>query len=127
MLLSVIGRPGDAFSAMRKLLTDNHEDRAAQRRHIRSTIAIYRSLLEGGVVERLEEPDSEGRIVRLTLDLQENFALNQPLSTFALAAFDLLDPESPSYALDVISVVEATLDDPRQILASQENKARGEA
>ncbi len=127
MLLSVIGRPGNAFEAMRKLLTDNHEDRAAQRRHIRTAIAIYRSLREGGVVEQFDEPDAEGRIARLTLDLQENFALNQPLSTFALAAFDLLDPESPSYALDVVSVVEATLDDPRQILASQENKARGEA
>ncbi|WP_327063381.1 DEAD/DEAH box helicase [Kitasatospora griseola] len=127
MLLSVIGRPGNAFEAMRKLLTDNHEDRPAQRRHIRTAIAIFRSLLQGGVVELLDEPDSEGRTVRLTLDLQENFALNQPLSTFALAAFELLDPESPSYALDVVSVVEATLDDPRQILASQENKARGEA
>ncbi|MER5642851.1 DUF3516 domain-containing protein [Kitasatospora sp. NPDC002227] len=127
MLLSVIGRPGNAFEAMRKLLTDNHEDKNAQRRHIRSAIAIYRSLLAGGVVERLEEPDAEGRIVRLTVDLQENFALNQPLSTFALAAFELLDRESPSYSMDVVSVVEATLDDPRQILASQQNKARGEA
>ncbi|TQF01475.1 DUF3516 domain-containing protein [Kitasatospora acidiphila] len=127
MLLAVIGRPGNAFEAMRKLLTDNHEDRAAQRHLIRSAIAIYRSLLAGGVVERLPEPDAEGRTVRLTVDLQENFALNQPLSTFALASFELLDQESPSYALDVVSVVEATLDDPRQILAAQQNKARGEA
>ncbi|MDI2125868.1 DEAD/DEAH box helicase [Yinghuangia seranimata] len=127
MLLSVIGRPGNAFHAMRRLLTDNHEDRAAQRRHIRSAVQIYRSLVDGSVVERLEAPDAEGRIVRLTVDLQENFALNQPLSTFALAAFELLDRESPSYALDLVSVVEATLDDPRQILAAQQNKARGEA
>jgi len=61
------------------------------------------------------------------VDLQQDFALNQPLSTFALAAFDLLDPESPSYALDMVSVVESTLDDPRQILAAQTNKAKGEA
>ncbi|WP_436774678.1 DEAD/DEAH box helicase [Yinghuangia sp. YIM S09857] len=127
MLLSVIGRPGDAFQAMRRLLTDNHEDKSAQRRHIRDAIAIYRSLLDGGIVERLEAPDAEGRTVRLTVDLQDNFALNQPLSTFALAAFELLDRESPSYALDLVSVVEATLDDPRQILAAQQNKARGEA
>ncbi len=127
MLLSVIARPGDAFQAMRRLLEDNHEPRAAQLRHIRRAIAIYRSLLDGGVVERLPEPDAEGRIVRLTVDLQSDFALNQPLSTFALAAFDLLDPESPSYALDMLSVVESTLDDPRQILAAQQNKARAEA
>ncbi|KUP95244.1 DEAD/DEAH box helicase [Thermobifida cellulosilytica] len=127
MLLSVIARPGDCFAAMRHLLTDNHDDRKTQRRHIREAIAIYRSLLDGGIVERLEEPDEEGRTARLTVDLQPDFALNQPLSTFALAAFDLLDPESPSYALDVVSVVESTLDDPRQILAAQLNKARGEA
>lgn len=127
MLLSVIARPGNAFEAMRKLLEDNHEPRRNQLRHIRRAIAIYRSLLDGGIVERLAEPDADGRIVRLTVDLQQDFALNQPLSTFALAAFDLLDPESPSYALDMVSVVESTLDDPRQILAAQQNKARGEA
>ncbi|MFI1158539.1 DEAD/DEAH box helicase [Streptomyces sioyaensis] len=127
MLLSVIARPGNAFDAMRKLLEDNHEPRKNQLRHIRRAIAIYRSLLDGGIVERLTQPDAEGRIVRLTVDLQQDFALNQPLSTFALAAFDLLDPESPSYALDMVSVVESTLDDPRQILAAQQNKARGEA
>ncbi|MDT0381159.1 DUF3516 domain-containing protein [Streptomyces sp. DSM 42041] len=127
MLLAVIARPGDAFSAMRELLEDNHEDRRAQLRHIRRAIAIYRSLLDGGVVEQLDGPDAEGRRIRLTVDLQQDFALNQPLSTFALAAFELLDPESPSYALDMVSVVESTLDDPRQILAAQTNKAKGEA
>ncbi|MET7857504.1 DUF3516 domain-containing protein [Streptomyces sp. NPDC005318] len=127
MLLSVIARPGNAFEAMRRLLEDNHEPRRAQLRHIRRAIAIYRSLLDGGVVEQLDKPDAEGRIVRLTVDLQQDFALSQPLSTFALAAFDLLDTESPSYALDMVSVVESTLDDPRQILAAQQNKARGEA
>ncbi|GAA2402952.1 DEAD/DEAH box helicase [Streptomyces glaucosporus] len=127
MLLSVIARPGDAFQAMRKLLEDNHEDRRSQLRHIRRAIAIYRSLLDGGIVEQLATPDAEGRTIRLTVDLQQDFALNQPLSTFALAAFELLDPESPSYALDMVSVVESTLDDPRPILAAQQNKARGEA
>ncbi|MFI6862852.1 DEAD/DEAH box helicase [Streptomyces sp. NPDC050421] len=127
MLLSVIARPGNAFEAMRHLLEDNHEPRRAQLRHIRQAVAIYRSLLDGGVVEQLDKPDAEGRIVRLTVDLQQNFALNQPLSTFALAAFELLDADSPSYALDMVSVVESTLDDPRQILAAQQNKARGEA
>jgi hypothetical protein len=127
MLLSVIARPGNAFNAMRHLLEDNHEPRKAQLRHIRRAIAIYRSLLDGGVVEQLDTPDAEGRTIRLTVDLQQNFALNQPLSTFGLASFDLLDAASPSYALDMVSVVESTLDDPRQILAAQQNKARGVA
>jgi superfamily II RNA helicase len=127
MLLNVISRPGDAFTAMRRLLTENHEDRAAQRRHIHRAIAIYRALLAAGVVERLPEPDESGRTVRLTVDLQLDFALNQPLSPFALAALDVLDRESPGYPLDVLSVIEATLDNPRQVLSAQQFKARGEA
>ncbi len=127
MLLNVIARPGDAFAAMRRLLLDNHEPRANQVRHVREAIAAYRSLLAGGVVERLEHPDGTGRTVRLTVDLPANFALNRPLSTFALAAIELLDVESDTYALDVVSVVEATLEDPRHVLSAQEHKARGEA
>ncbi|GAA1750705.1 DEAD/DEAH box helicase [Streptomonospora arabica] len=127
MLLSVIARPGDCFAGMRHLLTDNHEDRPTQRRHISEAVAIYRSLIDGGIVERLEEPDGTGRVARLTVDLQPDFALNQPLSTFALAALELLDPAAPTYPLDVLTVVESTLDDPRQILGAQLNKARGEA
>jgi hypothetical protein len=56
-----------------------------------------------------------------------NFALNQPLSTFALAALDLLDQEFDSYALDVVSVFESTLEDPRQVLATQQRAVRAEA
>ena len=79
------------------------------------------------MVERLAEPDADGRWVRLTVDLQEDFALNQPLSPLALAAIELLDRSSPDYPLDVLSVIESTLDDPRQVLSAQLFKARGEA
>ncbi|MEJ7743038.1 MAG: DUF3516 domain-containing protein [Nocardioidaceae bacterium] len=127
MLLNVIARPGDPFAAMRRLLTDNHEDEAAQRRHIRRALAISRALIAGGVVERLPEPEPDGRRVRLTVDLQANFALDQPLSPFAVAALDLLDKDDPTYALDVVSVIEATLEDPRQVMSAQLFKARGEA
>jgi superfamily II RNA helicase len=127
MLLNVIARPGDPFTAMNQLLTDNHEDRARQRQHIRSAIAIYRALLAGDVVRRLDAPDADGRTIALTVDLQPNFALNQPLSAFAVAALDVLDREAPTYALDVVSVLEATLEDPRQVLSAQRSKARGEA
>ena len=127
MLLNVLDRPGDGCRALRDLLVDNHEPRAAQRRHIRRAIAIYRSLTAAGVVERLAHPDTAGRSTRVTVDLQADFALNQPLSPFALAAFELLDRESDTYALDVLSIIEATLDDPSPVLYAQESKARGEA
>ena len=127
MLLNVITRPGDCFASMRHLLTDNHEERPAQRRHIHRAIQIYRALLAGGVVERLAEPDEQGRMARLTVDLQEDFALNQPLSPLALAAIQLLDVTLPDYPLDVLSVIESTLDNPRPVLSAQRFKARGEA
>jgi len=126
-------RPGTAASAPHarsgplEIAFVADEERAAQRRHIHQAIAIYRALLAGGVVERLDEPDSEGRLVRLTVDLQLDFALNQPLSPFALAAIELLDRESPSYPLDVLSVIESTLENPRQVLSAQQFRARGEA
>ncbi|MDT7632438.1 MAG: hypothetical protein QOI50_4368, partial [Pseudonocardiales bacterium] len=124
MLLNVINRPGDTLAHMRHLLEDNHEERPAQLRHIRRAIAIYRALLAGGVVEQLPEPDADGRRAKVTIDLQLDFALNQPLSPLALATIELLDRESPDYALDVLSVVEATLDDPRQVLQAQRSAAR---
>ncbi|MBB3081867.1 DEAD/DEAH box helicase [Geodermatophilus sabuli] len=127
MVLDVVDRPGDPFVAMRRLLTENHEPRKRQLRHIREAIGIARSLLQAGVLERLPEPEPDGRRYDLTVDLPPDFALNQPLSTFALAAIELLDPDSDTYALDVVSVIEATLDDPRQVLAAQLNKAKGEA
>jgi hypothetical protein len=127
MVLNVIARPGDAFAAMRHLVVDNHSPASAHRGQVRDAIRAYRALLTAGVIERLDVPDEAGRTVRLTTDLPVNFALNQPLSTFALAALDLLDPEAETYALDVVSVFEATLEDPRQVLAAQQRAARGEA
>ncbi|MBF6097033.1 DUF3516 domain-containing protein [Nocardia cyriacigeorgica] len=127
MLLNVIARPGNCFDAMRHLLEDNHEPRPAQRKHILRAIRLYRALRDAGVVQQLSEPDGKGRMARLTVDLQRDFALDQPLSPFALAAFELLDDQSPSYTLDVISLIESTLEDPRQLLMAQQHKARGEA
>ena len=127
MLLNVIAREGDPFVAMRKLLRDNHEEPRSQVRLVRRAVAIYRTLLTAGVVQPIDPPDDSGRTVRLVDDLQLGFALNQPLSTYALATFDTLDPESPTYALDVVSVLEATLEDPRPVLNAQAFKARGEA
>ncbi|MFI6311844.1 DEAD/DEAH box helicase [Nocardia fusca] len=127
MLLNVIARPGNCFRAMRHLLEDNHEPRPAQRRHILRAVRLYRALRDAGVVQQLPEPDEHGRYARLTVDLQRDFALDQPLSPFALATFELLDSASPSYALDMVSLVEATLEDPRQLLMAQQHKARGEA
>ncbi|QZY51748.1 DEAD/DEAH box helicase [Leucobacter tenebrionis] len=134
MVLGVIGRgeewEGEALNTMQMLIFDSHEPKARQYAHARTAIEIFRTLRNGGIVEVHEHIDESGRtqkLLRLTVELQANFALNQPLSPFALAAIELLDPESDGYALDVISIIEATLEDPRAILRAQEHRARGEA
>jgi hypothetical protein len=127
MLVNVAAREEDAFVVMRRLLTDNHEDRRTQVAHVRRALRLARSLVHNGVLKRLEEPDEFGRRYVLTVELPEDFALNQPLALFAIAALDLLDPEAPTYPLDVVSVIEAVLEPPRQILHAQQHEARGEA
>ncbi|MGY1552724.1 DEAD/DEAH box helicase [Microbacterium sp. A588] len=122
MMLNVIGRGGDVFGNMRVLVYDNHEPRSRQRQLAIRALGIYRTLRESGIVEQ-----SDSGEIRLTVDLQPNFALNQPLSPFALAAFELLDPDAATFALDMISIVESTLDDPRAVLSQQEFLARGDA
>jgi len=126
MILNVIGRGSSskhgAFEDMRELIFGSHDSRKAQLQMARTALSIYRTLRAAEVVT--QSPSGE---IRLTVDLQPNFALNQPLSPFALAVFELLDPASPSYALDIISVLESTLDDPRPVLSQQQFQARGEA
>ncbi|QDZ16758.1 DEAD/DEAH box helicase [Humibacter ginsenosidimutans] len=141
MIVNVIARGGDVFGNVRTLVFDNHEPWRRQLELARRALGIYRTLVTAGIVEK----GSDG-IPRLTVDLQPNFALNQPLSPFALSVFELFsvadDVERSAetgdrsesnglgtgdYALDVVSVVEATLDDPRPVLFAQQHLARGEA
>ena len=104
--------------SLRRLLTDNHELPRQQLKLARRALRLARSLVASGTLERLDEPDEFGRRYVLGADVPHDFALNQPLAHYALEAFDLLDPEADSYTLDVVSVVEAVLDPPRQMLCT---------
>ena len=82
---------------------------------------------------RSGDPDPARRARRVRPPLRADrrpaadFALNQPLAHFALAALDVLDPEAETYTLDIVSVIESVLEAPRQILFAQQHAARGEA
>ncbi len=127
MILNVVSRPGDAVEAMRALMEDNHEDERGRTRLLERAQTLGDELVEAGVLEWLDEPDEHGRVLRVAPDLQADFALNQPLASFALVAFDLLDGHDEDFTDNVVSVVEAILDDPHPVLAAQARKERDRA
>ena len=115
MMLNVLDRE-EGCTAMKRLLTDNHEARKAQRGHIRRAIAVYRSLIEAEIIET--DP------LRVNLDLQDDFRLNQPLSLFVVEAIEALDAGAPDHHLQVLSLVESILEDPMAVLIAQKDKAK---
>ena len=126
MVLSEVVQGGDAYARVRKLIADSaqtDEEKAALR--VRAD-EIFDTLANADVIEQVGGEDGAVEYVT-TVDLPEDFALDQPLSPFLLAALELLDPESETYAFDVISMAEATLEDPRQVLRAQERAARDKA
>jgi superfamily II RNA helicase len=126
MVLAEIEQGGDAWARTHKLIEDSAQTPEEKAALSQRTDEVFATLIDAGVVERHEEEDGSTSYL-LTVDLPEDFALDQPLSPFLLAAIELLDPESETYALDLISMVEATLEDPPQILRAQEREARGAA
>ena len=153
MVLTLLDRAGDGCGAVRHLLTDNHETRKRQRGHIKRTISIYRSLVDADLLETLDEPDEDGRLVRVMLDLQNEFALHQPLSLWAIEAIGQVeearqggDPvltegteesegtegradetlSDEEHALVVLSIIESILESPGVVIAAQINLAKGE-
>ena len=133
-VLNVLGGAADAgrdpAEHLVHLALHNDDQPLPANPHIRHLADIYTSLLQAGVVEHLSSSRAQELGVsrlQLVADLPDDFALNQPLSPFALAAFELLDPDSPTFALDVISIVEAVLEDPRPLLYAQENQAKAAA
>ena len=128
------GTAVDGCRAVRRLLTDNHETRKRQRAHIRRAIAIYRSLVAAEMLEFPEPPDEYGRRVRVNFDLQDQFALHQPLSLWAVAALVALpaaeaeagDGDGIDHALNMLTIVESVQENPGVILAAQTKRAKDE-
>ncbi len=126
MVLAVVSRGGNAWKNVHELIEASAQTPEEKVKLSARADEIFDTLLEAGVVVRETDEAGEPSYV-LTVDLPEDFALDQPLSPFLLAALDLLDPESPDYALDVLSLVEATLENPGKVLRAQERKARDAA
>ena len=126
MVLAEVSQGGDALERVRELVEASAQtDEQKEALRIR-TDEIFATLMDAGVVVR-EEAEDGFVDYYTTVDVPDDFALDQPLSPFLLAALELLDREADTYAMDAISLVEATLEDPYQILRAQEKAARNEA
>ena len=126
MVLNEVEQGGDARYRIDRLIDDSAQTpEQKERLHARAD-EIFQTLFDTNVIET-EDRDDGGKDYFMTVDMPDDFALDQPLSPFLLAALELLDQESDTYALDVISMVEATLEDPKQVLRAQERQARDEA
>lgn len=126
ILLNILARPGNPVTSVRRMIQRSAETKASKAALQRRALGILRELLVTDVVVVNDQPDEWGNRLELTVELQADFALNQPLSPFALAAFELLNTDSPTYAVDMVSIIEATLEAPRQVLTAQLRKVRDE-
>ena len=119
MLLNVLGREGGGCRAMARLIDASHERRPQKRALGRTALQMFKSLTDAGVIEI-----AEGRRVRVNTDLQEDFSLNHALSLYLIETIEHLDRESPTYALDLLTLVESILENPDLVLMRQLDKLK---
>jgi superfamily II RNA helicase len=124
MLLNVLSRKTDGCEAMRSLIRDSHETDRAKKAHFKRGWQLFRSLVQRGIVEILGRSSPK---VRVNVDLQEDFSMNQTLSLYLLETIRVLDADSPDYALDLLTLIESILENPELILRRQLDKVKGRA
>ena len=124
MLLNVLSRRGDGCGAMRRVIRDSHETAPQKTKHRRRAWQLFRALVTRGIVEFAPD-EATGASLRVNIDLQEDFSMNHALSLYLIETIPLLDPESPSYALDLLTLVESILENPELILRRQLDRAKG--
>jgi hypothetical protein len=118
MLLNVLSRRSDGCRATQELIRDSHESDRAKKAHFRRAWQLFRALLGRGIVEIVPRTP-EGSRLRVNVDLQQDFSMDQALSLYLIETLPLLDPQSETHALDVLTLVESILENPELILRRQ--------
>jgi len=126
MLLQVLGRDEDGCKVMRRLIADCHETPHKKRGLRKRAFQLFRALLERKIVSWIP-PEPSGRKLRVNVELQDDFSLHQALSLYLLDTVKLLDRTSPDYPYDVLTLCEAIVEDPDQILRQQISRLKGDA
>jgi superfamily II RNA helicase len=128
LLLQVLSRSDDGCRAMMKLIRDSHETSGAKKLHRKRAWQLFRALIDRKIVEILPKAErSGGSKLRLNVELQDDFSLNHALSLYLIDALALIDPNSPTYAPDIMTLCESILENPDIILRRQLDKIKTEA
>ncbi len=125
MLLNVLSRKGDGCRAMQRLIRDCHETPKAKRDHTKRAWQLFRSLVDRKIIEFIPRTD-EGAYLRVNVELQDDFSMDQTLSLYLLETIPLVDPQAPDYPLVLLTLVESILEDPDLILRKQLDKLKSE-
>src|SRR6185437_16886078 len=123
MLLNVLSRKGDGCAAMQKLIHDCHETPKQKKAHVQRAWQLFRSLIERKIVEFIPKTE-DGSYLRVNVDLQDDFSMDQALSLYLLDTLPLMDPQAPDYALVLLTLVESILENPDIILRKQLDKVK---
>ena len=125
MLLNVLSRKGDGCRALQRLIHDCHETPKAKKDHTQRAWQLFRSLLGRGIIEFIPRTE-EGAYLRVNVELQDDFSMDQTLSLYLLDMLALIDPQAPDYPLVLLSLVESILEDPDIILRKQLDKIKSQ-
>ncbi|MGB1130157.1 MAG: DEAD/DEAH box helicase [Haloferula sp.] len=128
MLLEVLGRRDlDGCAEMRRLIQVSHETPVKKKEMRRRGFALFKGLVQGGVLTVVPKSERTGPWkVELHIDMQEDFSMHQALGLWLLDAIPQLDAEDGEYPLNLLSLVEAILEDPAAVIRKQLDKAKGE-
>ncbi len=114
------------FHAIRRLISDCHEDPTSKQRLVSRAAQLVRSLHREEIVRLKRDTTTDYLWVVVDDELQVDFSLFHNLSLFLVDAIGRLDPEGEDHALDLLSVVESVLEDPAIILRRQVDRAKDE-
>lgn len=126
MLLHVLSRTKeDGCEALRVIIRKCHETPVAKRNLRRRAFGLFRGLVEGNVLRIIPKGERSGPAkISLNIELQEDFSLNQALGLYLIEAIAKLDLEDSAYPLQVLSVIEAILEDPTAVIRRQVDKLK---
>ena len=123
MLLNVLSRQGDGCNAMQKLVRDCHETPKQKQAHTKRAWQLFRSLLDRRIVEFIPKTE-DGVYLRVNIELQDDFSMDQELSLYLLETIPLIDPQQSDYALVLLTLVESIVEDPAIILRKQLDRVK---